>query len=104
MNLFATEGWGMTDSTSVGASNPIVSMKKPGTVGIPFMDANVRSVDPDEGKEDVPKSEPGELIMRGPDVMKEYWKNPEERANQLRDGCGGQSAARGAPQRGGSQE
>ena len=76
----------MSESTSVCTSNPIVGMKKPGTVGIPYMDVGVRIVDPDEGKEDVQKGEPGELIMRGPNVMKEYWKNPEETANQLRDG------------------
>jgi len=86
INLFVSEGYGMTESTSVGTSNPIVGMKKPGTVGVPFMDVDVRVVDPDEGKEDVPKGEPGELIMRGPNVMKEYWNNPEETANQLRDG------------------
>jgi long-chain acyl-CoA synthetase len=86
MNIRVNEGYGLTESTSVCTANPVLGMKKSGTVGIPFMDVDVRIVDPNEGKEDVPKGEPGELIMRGPNVIKEYWKNPEETANQLRDG------------------
>jgi long-chain acyl-CoA synthetase len=43
-------------------------------------------VDLQEGKEDVPQGEPGEIIIKSPLIMKEYWENPEETAGQLKDG------------------
>ncbi len=61
-------------------------MKKAGSIGIPFPDTDVRVVDIDDGKEDVPKGQPGELIIRSPLMMKEYWNNPAETAGQMKDG------------------
>jgi long-chain acyl-CoA synthetase len=67
-------------------SNPLLGLKKTGSIGIPFPDMDVRIVDIESGSKDVPRGEPGELIVRGPLVMKEYWENPEETAGQLKDG------------------
>jgi len=86
MGIFFSEGYGLSESTSLGISNPVLGLKKVGSIGVPFPDNDVRLVDVDKGVEDVPQGEPGEIIMKGPLIMKEYWNNPEETANQLRDG------------------
>jgi long-chain acyl-CoA synthetase len=86
MGINYGEGWGMTETTSLGMANPLLGLKKAGSIGIPFPDTDVRIVDLAEGTEEVPKGEPGELIVKSPLVMKEYWNNPEETAGQLRDG------------------
>jgi long-chain acyl-CoA synthetase len=86
MGINYGEGWGMSETTSLGISNPLLGLKKPGTIGIPFPDTDVRVVDLEEGREDVTRGEAGELIVRSPLVMKEYWKNARETAGQIRDG------------------
>jgi len=86
MGIFYSEGYGLSESTSLGIANPILGLKKVGSIGIPFPDNDVRLVDIESGTQDVPAGEPGELIMKGPLIMKEYWDNPGETANQLRDG------------------
>ena len=86
MGIFFSEGYGLSESTSLGISNPILGMKKGGSIGVPFPDNDVRLVDVDEGNEDVKPGEPGEIIMKGPLIMQGYWNNPEETSNQLRDG------------------
>jgi long-chain acyl-CoA synthetase len=86
MGINYGEGWGMSETTSLGMSNPLLGLKKTGSIGIPFPDMDVRIVDIESGSKDVPRGEPGELIVRGPLVMKEYWENPEETAGQLKDG------------------
>jgi long-chain acyl-CoA synthetase len=86
MGIFFSEGYGLSESTSLGISNPILGMKKAGSIGIPFPDNDVRFVDVDEGTHDVKPGEPGEIIMKGPLIMQGYWNNPEETDNQLKDG------------------
>ncbi len=86
MGIFFSEGYGLTESTSLGISNPILGLKKVGSIGVPFPDTDVRLVDVEEGTREVPPGEPGEIIIRSPLVMKGYWNNPGETARQLRDG------------------
>jgi long-chain acyl-CoA synthetase len=86
MGIFFSEGYGLTESTSLGISNPILGLKKVGSIGIPFPDNDVRLVDIENGKEEVAQGEPGEIIMKGPLIMQGYWNNPEETAGQLKDG------------------
>lgn len=86
MGIYFSEGWGMSETTSLGTSNPVLGLKKTGSIGIPFPDTEVRLVDLEEGKEDVPDGQPGEMIIKSPLVMKGYWENPEETAGQLKDG------------------
>ncbi len=86
MGIFFSEGYGLTESTSLGIANPILGLKKVGSIGIPFIDNDVRLVDLQEGIHDVPKGEPGEIIMKGPVIMQGYWNNPQETAGQLKDG------------------
>ncbi len=86
MGIFFSEGYGLTESTSLGISNPILGLKKVGSIGIPFPDNDVRLVDIENGTEDVPQGEPGEIIMKGPLIMQGYWNNPDETVGQLKDG------------------
>jgi long-chain acyl-CoA synthetase len=86
MGIQYSEGWGMSETTSLGIANPILGLKKEGGIGIPFPDTDVRLVDVEDGVEEVPQGERGEIIIKSPLLMKEYWNNPEETAGQLKDG------------------
>ncbi|HWQ73855.1 MAG TPA: AMP-binding protein [Syntrophomonas sp.] len=85
MGFNIVEGWGMSETTSVGITTPFFGVKKPLSIGLPYPDAEVKFIDVDTGKE-VPLGEPGELLMKSPMVMKGYWNEPEETAKQLVDG------------------
>jgi len=77
---------GMTETSPVHMGLPHYGMKKPGSVGIPFPDTEVKLIDPDSG-EMVPVGEPGELVVKGPQVFTEgYHNKPDETAATLRDG------------------
>jgi long-chain acyl-CoA synthetase len=84
--IYLTEGWAMSETSCVGTGNPIRGMKKAGSIGFPFIDTDIKLVDLDDGVKEVPQGEPGEMLIKGPQIMKGYWENPEETANQLRDG------------------
>ncbi len=86
MGIPFTEGWGMSETTSLGISNPLMGMQKVGSIGVPFPDTDIRIVDVEQGTEDVKPGEPGELLIRSPLIMKEYYRDPEETAGQIRDG------------------
>ncbi len=86
MGISYSEGWGMTETTSLGISNPVLGLRKTGSIGIPWPDTDVRLVDVDEGKQEVPPGEPGEIIIKSPLIMQGYWNNPEETAGQLKNG------------------
>jgi long-chain acyl-CoA synthetase len=86
MGIFFSEGWGMSETTSLGTANPIMGLKKVGSIGIPFPDTDIRIVDVGGGMEDVKPGEPGELLIKSPLVMKEYYGDSEETAGQIRDG------------------
>jgi long-chain acyl-CoA synthetase len=85
MGIFFGEGYGLSESTALGISNPIWGHKV-GSIGVPVIDNDVRLVDFKEGIHDVPRGGPGEIIMKGPLIMQGYWNNAEETAGQLREG------------------
>ena len=70
------EGYGLTETSPVLCCNPIDGSEKVGTIGMPLPSTDIKIVD-DEGNE-VPIGEAGELCAKGPQVMKGYWKRPEE--------------------------
>jgi long-chain acyl-CoA synthetase len=81
------EGYGLTEATPVTHINPFGGGKrKVGSIGVPISNTHCRIVDLEDGKKDVPVGETGELIIKGPQVMKEYWNMPQETAATLRDG------------------
>ena len=86
MGIYFCEGYGLSESTSVGIFNPAMGLKKVGSIGIPLPDNDVRLVDVENGETDVPDGQPGEIIMKGPVIMQGYWNNPSETAGQLKDG------------------
>ncbi len=78
------EGYGLTETTPVTHINPFnVGKRKIGSIGVPIPDTECRLVDLGEGTADVPIGEPGELLVRGPQVMKGYRNMPGETANVL---------------------
>ena len=77
---------GMTETSPVHMGLPRYGMKKSGSVGIPFPDTEVKLIDPDSG-EIVPAGDPGELVVKGPQVFTEgYHNKPDETAATLKDG------------------
>lgn len=81
-----SEGWGMSETTSLGLANPVMGLKKNGSIGIPFPGMDARLMDIETGKTEVAQGQPGELVVKGPLVMKAYWENPEKTAAELVDG------------------
>ncbi len=81
------EGFGMTESTPVTHVNPFAGGKrKVGSIGVPISDTLCRVVDIEDGETDVPVGETGELLMKGPQVMKGYWGRPEATAETITNG------------------
>ncbi len=81
------EGFGMTESTPVTHINPFAGGKrKVGSIGIPIPCTEARIVDLDSGATDMPVGETGELVVRGPQVMRGYLNKPDETAQTITDG------------------
>ena len=77
--------YGLSEASGPGAHMNMEDMlRKPGSIGHPFLFLDLRIVD--ERDQDVAPGEIGELITRGPNVMKEYWNRPEETRETLKDG------------------
>ncbi len=79
------EGYGLSEATPVTHSNPLFGLRKTGSIGIPFPGTDARVVSVETGEE-LPPWEVGELVVKGPQVMKGYWENPEETAAVLKEG------------------
>lgn len=75
------EGWGMTETTSVGIVSPY-GRPKIGSFGTPQPNTMAAIVDP-EGNDFLPVGETGELLIKGPQVTKGYWNNPDETKKML---------------------
>ncbi len=80
------EGYGLTEASPVTHVNPPDGLAKPGSIGLPIPDTQVRIVDLKTGRRELPVGEAGEIVIRGPQVMKGYWNNPDETAQTLRNG------------------
>lgn len=79
------EGYGLTEATPVTHANPIWGRRKIGTIGVPLPDTDAMVADLATGKP-LPPGELGELLVRGPQVMRGYWNKPEETAKAFKDG------------------
>jgi long-chain acyl-CoA synthetase len=78
------EGYGLSETSPVASFNHPHTERKPGSIGTPVRGVEMRVVD-DEGR-DVPQGEVGEIAIRGENVMKGYWKRPEDTAKAIPDG------------------
>ncbi|HEX7711605.1 MAG TPA: long-chain fatty acid--CoA ligase [Sphingomonadaceae bacterium] len=74
------EGYGLTESSGVVSTNPYAGESRAGTIGQPLPETEVRLLDKDDPANDAPAGEPGELAVRGPQVMQGYWKRPDAEA------------------------
>jgi long-chain acyl-CoA synthetase len=83
------EGYGLTESSPVTHCNPLdKSLKtvKIGSIGLPWPNTDAKVMDIETGERELAPGETGELVVKGPQVMKGYWKMPDETAAVLRDG------------------
>lgn len=80
------EAYGMTEASSVTHVNPREGVRKYGTVGIPTPSTQSKIVDVDDPSKELGPNEPGELLIKGPQVMRGYWNDPQETAEALVDG------------------
>ena len=80
------EGYGLSECSPVALANPIYGKRKAGTIGMPLPDTQARVAEPEDPSRTLPSGKPGELALRGPQVMLGYWNRPEETAQVLRDG------------------
>ena len=79
------EGYGLTECAPVVTVNPYDIEHYTGSIGLPVPSTDVRIVDP-ETREEVPMGEPGELEVKGPQVMVGYLNRPEDTAESIKDG------------------
>jgi long-chain acyl-CoA synthetase len=78
------EGYGLSETAPVVAFNQLQRPSKPGTVGLPVFGVDLRCID--EHDNDVPTGERGEVVVRGPNVMKGYYGRPDATADAMRGG------------------
>jgi long-chain acyl-CoA synthetase len=78
--------YGLTEMTPMATASPWKGRNKPGTVGVPLPDTDLKLVDLETGTHTVPCGEPGEVCFKGPQIMAGYHKRPDETALAVRDG------------------
>ncbi len=78
------EGYGLTETSPVATTNPVQGERKIGSVGMPISDTELKIVDVDDYTQIMPLGESGEVMIKGPQVMKGYWNKPEETAGQIK--------------------
>jgi long-chain acyl-CoA synthetase len=86
---FLAEGYGLTEASPVTHCNPVdrtMKAVKVGSIGLPLPDTDAKIVDLVTGEKTLAQGETGELAVKGPQVMKGYWRKPEETALVFRDG------------------
>ena len=84
------EGFGLSEAPTATHCNPLLGINKTGSIGMPLPDVESKIISLDDGVTELEMGEIGELVIRGPQVMKGYHNMPTETANTLRDmGDGG---------------
>jgi len=78
--------YGATENTAFATATPWKGTVKIGTVGVPLPNTEIKIVDLETGEKELSPGEDGEICIRGPQVMKGYYKRPEETAAVLKDG------------------
>ena len=80
------EGYGLAETSPATHCNPVFGKRKRGSVGVPYPDTLARIVDLEDPDKVLGPEEVGELCIKGPQVMKGYWKMPAETEKAVRDG------------------
>jgi long-chain acyl-CoA synthetase len=80
---YIIEGYGLSETLNIITANAF-NVRKYGSVGLVWPDTGIVIVDVDTGTEVMPRGEFGEIVCRGPQVIKEYWQNPEETEKAIR--------------------
>jgi long-chain acyl-CoA synthetase len=80
------EAYGLTEAHVASHANPIDGENRTGSIGLPLPGIDCKIVDPEDGSKELGVNEIGELIIKGPSIMKGYWNMPTETENSLRDG------------------
>ena len=81
------QGYGLTETSPVtNLDFSELDRRRPGSIGPAVSDTDEKIVDPENAGKELPPGEVGELLIRGPQVMKGYWRNPEATAETIRDG------------------
>ncbi len=80
------EGYGLSESSGVVSCNPYVGEGKLGTIGQPIPATRVRLVDKEDPSRPAPEGEPGEIVVKGPQIMQGYWNRPDADAETFVDG------------------
>jgi long-chain acyl-CoA synthetase len=80
------EGYGLSETAPVATCNPFLGKNKPGSIGLPMPGTTVEILAIDGSERVLPPGERGEVCIRGPQVMRGYWKKPEESAKALKGG------------------
>jgi len=75
------EGYGLSETSPVATCNPIMSREYSGTIGLPFPNTEIAILD--DAGEPLPLGQPGEIAIRGPQVMVGYWQHPDETAKVM---------------------
>lgn len=81
-----SEAYGMTEASSVTHVNPLKGQRKFGSIGVPIIGTDAKIVDAEDYTKELGVGEPGELLVKGPQVMSGYWNAAEETADALHDG------------------
>jgi long-chain acyl-CoA synthetase len=89
VNVPLNQGYGLSEASPVTHSTPHVAKRKPASIGLPMPDTDMKIVDLETGLRELPLGETGELCVAGPQVMKGYWKRPDETALVLRTDADG---------------
>ena len=84
-NCVVVEGYGLTETSPVVCGNMIEGLYKEDSIGMPFPRTIIEIIDPEDKITPMPIGKRGELCIRGPQVMKGYWNNPEATADALRE-------------------
>ena len=80
------EGYGLSETSPVTHFNPIFGNRKPGSIGLPLPSTEAKIVDVEYGTREMPAGEHGEIVIKGPQVMKGYYLQPGQTDMVLRDG------------------
>lgn len=80
------DAYSLTEAMNAAVAQPVKGAPTRGSVGMPLPDVEIRIVNAEDDRGDLPPGEPGEILMRAPQLMREYWRRPEETAELIRDG------------------